>query len=173
MNSSKQIEALEATPWKIAPRPRKSISGEQLTTWQTLANAFAKSFVVSVFPVPAGPAGRSHFQIQRLRGRHIDAVRQGDNETKAIAQVLVVIRQNRIWCYLSALSAAPPQVRVAVDKARTCGWYPKFMFQLGCPLEVLLAVDTESHFLDDVGVGIHGYTNHHALPIALGKIRSS
>jgi len=35
----------------------KSIESEQLNTTHCLANAFAKSFVVYVLPVPAGPAG--------------------------------------------------------------------------------------------------------------------
>jgi len=35
------------------------IWSEQLKTIQTLANPLAKSFVDSVFPVPAGPAGEA------------------------------------------------------------------------------------------------------------------
>lgn len=56
LNSSKQAHAPElASPLKNLPIAMKSNWSEQLNTTHCLAIALAKSFVVSVFPVPAGP----------------------------------------------------------------------------------------------------------------------
>ena len=58
LNSSKQAQApAEASPLKNFPTIIKSIESEQLNTTHYFANALARSFVDSVFPVPAGPAG--------------------------------------------------------------------------------------------------------------------
>jgi hypothetical protein len=58
LNSSKQAHApADAKPLKNFPIMMKSIESEQLKTTHCFARALAKSFVVSVFPVPAGPAG--------------------------------------------------------------------------------------------------------------------
>ena len=58
LNSSKQAQApAEASPLKNLPMARKSRPSLQLKTTHCLARALARSFVVSVFPVPAGPAG--------------------------------------------------------------------------------------------------------------------
>lgn len=58
LNSSKQAQApAEANPLKNLPTIMKSIESEQLKTTHCFANAFAKSLVDYVFPVPAGPAG--------------------------------------------------------------------------------------------------------------------
>lgn len=58
LNSSKQLHA----PAAINPLKNFAIAwmfnpSEQLNTTHYIANAFARSFVVSVFPVPAGPSG--------------------------------------------------------------------------------------------------------------------
>ena len=56
LNSSKQHqEPLWAQPPKNLPSILKSKPSEQLNTMQCFPNALAKSFTVSVFPVPAGP----------------------------------------------------------------------------------------------------------------------
>lgn len=47
----------ETLPLKILPKPLKSIWSEQLKTTTYFPRAFPMSFVVSVLPVPAGPAG--------------------------------------------------------------------------------------------------------------------
>lgn len=58
LNSSKHAQApAEASPLKNLPTIIKSIESEQLNTTHYLAKALAKSFVDSVLPVPAGPAG--------------------------------------------------------------------------------------------------------------------
>jgi len=58
LNSSKQAQApQQAKPLKNFPSIWEDISGEQLNTTHYLDNALAKSLVVSVLPVPAGPAG--------------------------------------------------------------------------------------------------------------------
>lgn len=58
LNSSKQAQApADAKPLKNLPTIIKSIESEQLKTTHCFAKAFAKSLVVYVFPVPAGPAG--------------------------------------------------------------------------------------------------------------------
>jgi hypothetical protein len=46
-------------PDKIVAKARLSIPSPQLVTMQSKAIAFARSFVVSVFPVPAGPENQS------------------------------------------------------------------------------------------------------------------
>lgn len=46
-----------ASPLRNLPIAMKSSWSEQLKTTVWMARAFPKSFVVSVFPVPAGPAG--------------------------------------------------------------------------------------------------------------------
>lgn len=58
LNSSKQDQA----PYSASPENSLliilySICSEQLNTTQNIPIPFAKSFVLSVFPVPAGPAG--------------------------------------------------------------------------------------------------------------------
>lgn len=45
------------SPDKIAATALLSIPSPQFVTIHSRANAFAKSLVVSVLPVPAGPAG--------------------------------------------------------------------------------------------------------------------
>lgn len=56
LNSSKQAQAPElASPLKNLPIAIKSSWSEQLKTTHCLAIALAKSLVVSVLPVPAGP----------------------------------------------------------------------------------------------------------------------
>ena len=58
LNSSKQAHAPHyASPEKNLPIVFTSKPSEQLNTTQQIAKAFARSLVVSVFPVPAGPAG--------------------------------------------------------------------------------------------------------------------
>ena len=58
LNSSKQAQAPEdARPLKNFATIMWSIPSEQLNTTHYLARALARSFVDSVFPVPAGPAG--------------------------------------------------------------------------------------------------------------------
>lgn len=58
LNSSKQAQApQQASPLKNLDIAATSNWSEQLKTIHYLAVAFAKSFVVSVFPVPAGPSG--------------------------------------------------------------------------------------------------------------------
>jgi hypothetical protein len=58
LNSSKQAQApADASPLKNFPTIIKSIESEQLKTTHCFANALARSLVVYVFPVPAGPAG--------------------------------------------------------------------------------------------------------------------
>ena len=58
LNSSKQHHApAAARPLKKLAIMLISIVGEQLNTTHYLARALAKSFVDSVLPVPAGPAG--------------------------------------------------------------------------------------------------------------------
>jgi hypothetical protein len=58
LNSSKQAQApAEARPLKNFPTMIKSMESEQLKTTHCLARAFARSLVVYVLPVPAGPAG--------------------------------------------------------------------------------------------------------------------
>lgn len=58
LNSSKQAHApADAKPLKNLPTITKSIESEQLNTTHCFAKALARSFVVYVFPVPAGPAG--------------------------------------------------------------------------------------------------------------------
>ena len=58
MNSSKQAQApQQASPLKNFDIAATSNWSEQLNTMHYLAVALAKSFVVSVFPVPAGPSG--------------------------------------------------------------------------------------------------------------------
>jgi hypothetical protein len=58
LNSSKQAQApAPASPLKNLASIVYSISGEQLKTTHYLASALARSLVVSVLPVPAGPAG--------------------------------------------------------------------------------------------------------------------
>ena len=47
----------DAKPLKNLAMAMKSSPSEQLKTTHCIANAFARSFVVSVLPVPAGPAG--------------------------------------------------------------------------------------------------------------------
>jgi hypothetical protein len=58
LNSSKQHHApLELNPLKKVPIMVYSISGPQLNTLHSLAKFLARSLVVSVLPVPAGPDG--------------------------------------------------------------------------------------------------------------------
>ena len=58
LNSSKHAHAPDiANPLKNFPIAMKSRPSWQLNTTHCFASAFARSFVVSVFPVPAGPAG--------------------------------------------------------------------------------------------------------------------
>ena len=58
LNSSKHAHApADASPLKNFPTMMKSIESEQLKTTHCLAKALARSLVVYVFPVPAGPAG--------------------------------------------------------------------------------------------------------------------
>ena len=58
LNSSKQHQAPdEASPLKNFPTNWQSIDSQQLKTTHCLARALARSLVVSVLPVPAGPAG--------------------------------------------------------------------------------------------------------------------
>ena len=58
LNSSKQAQApCWANPLKSLFIIPAVIWSEQLKTMQSLPNPFAKSFVDSVLPVPAGPAG--------------------------------------------------------------------------------------------------------------------
>lgn len=58
LNSSKQHQAPDcASPEKNLPIILKSRPSEQLKTTHCIAKALARSLVVSVFPVPAGPAG--------------------------------------------------------------------------------------------------------------------
>lgn len=56
LNSSKHDQAPPcASPEKNLPIIFTSNPSEQLKTTHWIASAFAKSLVVSVFPVPAGP----------------------------------------------------------------------------------------------------------------------
>lgn len=56
LNSSKQPQAPHwQSPARIWPTARKSIPSPQLVTTHKRPKAFARSFVVSVLPVPAGP----------------------------------------------------------------------------------------------------------------------
>ena len=58
LNSSKQPHAFDcARPRMILPSATRSCSGPQLKTTQYLPKVRARSLVVSVLPVPAGPAG--------------------------------------------------------------------------------------------------------------------
>lgn len=58
LNSSKQAQAPElARPLRNLPMAMKSSWSEQLNTTVWIAKALPRSLVVSVFPVPAGPAG--------------------------------------------------------------------------------------------------------------------
>ena len=58
LNSSKHAHAPAlARPLKNLATIIWSIPSEQLNTTHYFAKAFARSFVDSVFPVPAGPAG--------------------------------------------------------------------------------------------------------------------
>lgn len=58
MNSSKQAHAPHyAKPEKNLAIVVWTIESEQLNTMHWIATAFPRSFVVSVLPVPAGPAG--------------------------------------------------------------------------------------------------------------------
>jgi hypothetical protein len=58
LKSSKHDHAPhDARPLKNFPRVIKSRPSAQLNTTHCLATDFARSFVVSVFPVPAGPSG--------------------------------------------------------------------------------------------------------------------
>ena len=58
LNSSKQAQAPHwANPEKNRPMVLKSSESEQLKTTHWTARALARSLVVSVLPVPAGPAG--------------------------------------------------------------------------------------------------------------------
>jgi len=58
LNSSKQTHTpADVKPLKKVPIIFYSISGPQLNTLQSVARFLLKSFVVSVLPVPAGPAG--------------------------------------------------------------------------------------------------------------------
>jgi hypothetical protein len=58
LNSSKHAQApQQASPLKNFAIASTLSYSEQLNTMHCLAAAFAKSFVVSVFPVPAGPSG--------------------------------------------------------------------------------------------------------------------
>jgi hypothetical protein len=58
LNSSRQAqEPVEASPKNICSIILKLIWSEQLKTTQYFAKAFERSFVLSVFPVPAGPEG--------------------------------------------------------------------------------------------------------------------
>ncbi len=56
LNSSKQVQhPYSAIPFKIFSIKSLSIYSEQLRTINSIPNPFAKSFIDSVFPVPAGP----------------------------------------------------------------------------------------------------------------------
>jgi hypothetical protein len=58
LNSSKRAQAPAwARPLKKRPVILKSRPSEQLKTTTGTASALPRSLVVSVFPVPAGPAG--------------------------------------------------------------------------------------------------------------------
>ena len=58
LNSSKQAHAPHyANPEKNLPIVFTSNPPEQLNTTHCIASALARSLVVSVFPVPAGPSG--------------------------------------------------------------------------------------------------------------------
>lgn len=58
LNSSKQAHApQQASPRKNFPMVSTSSCSEQLKTRHYFARALARSFVVSVLPVPAGPSG--------------------------------------------------------------------------------------------------------------------
>lgn len=58
MNSSKHPQAPVCDrPMKIYPKESVFIYSEQLKTKTGKPQALPRSFVVSVFPVPAGPAG--------------------------------------------------------------------------------------------------------------------
>ena len=59
LNSSKQDQAPQIDiPDKYLPIVLKSTLSEQLNTKHFIYKAFDKSLTVSVFPVPAGPAGQ-------------------------------------------------------------------------------------------------------------------
>ena len=58
LNSSRQVhDPVIANPMKSDSIILKLIWSEQLNTPQYFPNAFERSFVLSVFPVPAGPDG--------------------------------------------------------------------------------------------------------------------
>jgi hypothetical protein len=58
LNSSKQLQApAEISPLKNLAMECVLRPSEQLNTTHYIANALAKSLVLSVFPVPAGPSG--------------------------------------------------------------------------------------------------------------------
>jgi len=58
LNSSRQLQApVMTTPENNFAIMWYSIYSPQLMTTQKMPQAFARSFVLSVFPVPAGPAG--------------------------------------------------------------------------------------------------------------------
>jgi len=58
LNSSRQAQApYSLSPEKSLPISLYSIYSEQLNTTQITPKPLARSFVLSVLPVPAGPAG--------------------------------------------------------------------------------------------------------------------
>ena len=57
LNSSKHAHAPQAKSFEKFSHGDKSRPSEQLNTTHCIAKALARSLVVSVFPVPAGPAG--------------------------------------------------------------------------------------------------------------------
>ena len=87
---------------------------------------------------PRGARGRAaHLQVERLRRRHVDAVRQGrDHEAGPVAEVLVVVRQDGVADGdLRALARLGPEVRVAADMGRARRRDPELVLELGLPLE--------------------------------------
>ena len=65
-------------------RTLKSSPSEQLNTTHCIAKALAKSFVVSVFPVPAGPAGAPPVQIKKIMKKWYSAPTHHRNISKIL-----------------------------------------------------------------------------------------
>ena len=126
-----------------------------------LARAKDKSLVVSVLPVPAGPAGAQPIFREGLSGSHIDSVgKGGHHQPGPVSKILIAVPEgcisNSDLAVLHALFGVVGPVEL----------------QLGLPLEGISFLDIlVVQFLDDIsGVGVEGDQTHDLLSLFLGQL---
>ena len=121
--------------------------------------------------------GAAHHQRERLRRRHVDAVRERcDDEARTVPEVLIIIRHDRVADrdlrpFATETRLGIPgrvsEVRIPgreAHHARRRRRLPIFVLELGLPLELRGVAHFFSYeLLDDVAaVTVHRNTNHDA-----------